>query len=432
MSRKRLDVIVVGAGLSGLSAARALEAAGLSCQVLEAQDRAGGRVRSMVSKDGHVTEAGAQFFNRDMDELIGLSAEAGLDLAATAADGATVALDASGSIGAAPWLDQLEDAWPRLLEAAGAHRGVPDQSLAQLIRQVTADSLGIRLMESALAELPCRHPSTISAQGLLELYARYPSERSDRDLQARGPLEAVVDHLTSRLQASPRYNTPVEELVEEGSGVQVMTSQGAYHAERVILAVTPVAARAIRLPTTVRPSADAALESYGSGAMVKTSLLYRDAFWREGAGSGEPSVGTIVSLDPEGVVAVDASRAGEGTGRLVVFAGGPYGEVLARTDDAHRRASAVGLLSRALGRAAARPVSVTHGVWADCSWCGGGYNSYISYGGSPDAAARLRAIRGKVVFACSEIAERFPGYMEGALNAGQAAATSVVRELDHA
>ncbi|EWG97793.1 FAD-dependent oxidoreductase [Halomonas sp. BC04] len=165
--------------------------------------------------------------------------------------------------------------------------------------------------------------------------------------------------------------------------------------------------------------------------MVKTTLVYRDAFWREVVGSSfKDSIETIVSLEPEGVTAIDASRAEEGLGRLVVFTGGSPGHALARGNDAERQAFAVNLVSRALGSAAERPLSVTHGVWAQSPWCGGGYNAYISYGGVPDAADRLRAIRGSVIFACSEIAERFPGYMEGALNAGRAAATTVIRELD--
>jgi monoamine oxidase len=432
-SKKRLDVIVVGAGLSGLSAAKTLEAAGCTCQVLEAQDRAGGRIRSTVSRDGYVMEAGAQFLNQDMGNLIGLVRGAGLDPVATAAGEASVALDVSGSIDAAPWLARLEDDWPRLLALAGVASGRADQTVSQLIRHVTTDSMGVRVMESSLCELLCRSPSTISAQGLLALYEKYPSERPDGELQVSGPLSAVIDRLTADLHSPLVYNAPVTEVVENGNGAQVHTPQGTFRAKHVVLAVTPVAARAIRLPSAVHASADAALGSYEPGALVKISLIYRDAFWHELAGpDGRHSIRAIVSLDPGGIAAVDASRAGEGIGRLVVFAGGPHGQALARANESQRREVAVNLLSRALGNAAARPLSVTYGVWVHGSWCGGGYNSYISYGGMPDAAAQLRAIRGTVVFACSEIAERFPGYMEGALSAGRAAATSVIRELGRA
>lgn len=428
--KKNFDVIIVGAGLSGLSAAKVLTAAGFTCQVLEAQGRAGGRVRSAVSEDGCVMEAGAQFLNQDMEALLGLVSEAGLDTVSTVAGNGSIALDASSLIDAAPWLARLEDDWPRLLESVGVDSGRPDQPLAQLIRHATSDAKGIRVLESALGELLCRPPSTTSAQGLLELYTRYASERDDGELQVLGPLDAVVDRLVATLCAPPLYNAPVTEIIEKRNGVEAITPQGNYRAKRVVLAVTPVAAKSIKLPAAVRDKAGAALDSYGAGAIVKISLTYRDAFWRE---LTEPenrhSIGSIVSLDPEGITVTDASRAGEKIGRLVVFAGGTHGQALARADDSRRRQFAVSIASRAFGTAADQPLSVTQGIWVQDSWCGGGYNSYINYGGLPDAAARLRAIEGPVVFACSEIAERFPGYMEGALNAGEVVATSIIREL---
>ncbi|EWG97794.1 hypothetical protein Q427_34035 [Halomonas sp. BC04] len=204
-----------------------------------------------MTKDGHVTEAGAQLLNQDMENLIGLVREAGLELVTTAAGSAAVAIDAAGSVDAAPWLTQWEEEWPRLLALAGVQAGLPDQSLAQLIRQVATDPKGIRIMESSLGEFLCREPSVISAQGLLELYARYPSERSDGELQVSGPLGSVVNRLTAELHTPPRYNAPVNEVAEEGGDLLVRTPQGDYRAQRVILAVTPVAARDIKLPAAV-------------------------------------------------------------------------------------------------------------------------------------------------------------------------------------
>ncbi len=55
------DVLVVGAGLSGLYAARLLQQAGLSVAVLEARDRVGGRVLSQRLADGTTVDLGAQW-----------------------------------------------------------------------------------------------------------------------------------------------------------------------------------------------------------------------------------------------------------------------------------------------------------------------------------------------------------------------------------
>ena len=52
------DVIIIGAGLAGLNAARKLEKSGHTVQVIEARDRVGGRNLAQVLEDGNVLEMG--------------------------------------------------------------------------------------------------------------------------------------------------------------------------------------------------------------------------------------------------------------------------------------------------------------------------------------------------------------------------------------
>ncbi|MEV1206570.1 FAD-dependent oxidoreductase, partial [Microbispora rosea] len=66
----RVDVVVVGAGVSGLTAARRLRAAGLAVTVLEARDRVGGRVRTHRPSDGGpAMELGAQVVHGDRNPV---------------------------------------------------------------------------------------------------------------------------------------------------------------------------------------------------------------------------------------------------------------------------------------------------------------------------------------------------------------------------
>ncbi|MFN3432226.1 MAG: FAD-dependent oxidoreductase, partial [Candidatus Sericytochromatia bacterium] len=77
-----VDVIVVGAGLSGLACAGALETAGLSVAVLEASDRPGGRIGSHRRPDGHVIDRGFQVHFEAYPSARRLLADAALDWAA--------------------------------------------------------------------------------------------------------------------------------------------------------------------------------------------------------------------------------------------------------------------------------------------------------------------------------------------------------------
>ena len=65
-----VDVAIIGAGLSGLTAARELLHGGKSVVVLEARDRVGGKVYNHPLKNGGVTEVGAEFVGPTQDKVL--------------------------------------------------------------------------------------------------------------------------------------------------------------------------------------------------------------------------------------------------------------------------------------------------------------------------------------------------------------------------
>ena len=81
------DVVVVGAGLAGLSAARRLAAAGRSVVVLEARDRVGGRTLNHPLPGGHVADLGGTWIGPTQNAVAALAAELGLATFAQVDDG---------------------------------------------------------------------------------------------------------------------------------------------------------------------------------------------------------------------------------------------------------------------------------------------------------------------------------------------------------
>ena len=77
--RHQSDVVVIGAGLSGLAAALHLEAHGADVQVVEAKERVGGRVHSM-RRLGHRQEAGGAYIGAGYRRVIGAAERLGIDL----------------------------------------------------------------------------------------------------------------------------------------------------------------------------------------------------------------------------------------------------------------------------------------------------------------------------------------------------------------
>src|ERR671914_2805596 len=84
---EQADVVVVGAGMAGLSAARDLLAANVSALVLEARNRVGGRLLNHTLENGAVVELGGQWVGPTQDRVLALAEELGLRLFPTYTEG---------------------------------------------------------------------------------------------------------------------------------------------------------------------------------------------------------------------------------------------------------------------------------------------------------------------------------------------------------
>lgn len=94
--RQKADVIVIGAGIGGLTAAHALRKQGRSVTVLEASDHAGGRIVRMT-RNQDVVEAGAQGLHSNYDVMLGLVSDMGLSSQLGPSDGPMTTLDRDGN-----------------------------------------------------------------------------------------------------------------------------------------------------------------------------------------------------------------------------------------------------------------------------------------------------------------------------------------------
>ena len=96
------------------------------------------------------------------------------------------------------------------------------------------------------------------------------------------------------------------------------------------------------------------------------------------------------------------------------------------------KAAIVGKIVDALGLEAAQPIDVTLRDWTEDRWSGGGYSDTIIDFAAKDAEDVLRRGLRRVAFASSELSPSFPGYIEGAIIAGRAAAERVLASFQSA
>jgi putrescine oxidase len=97
MSEPHYDVVVIGAGLAGLSAATDATRQGFSCLVLEARDRVGGRVHNVTLGDDAPNELGGQWVAPYHTAVHELAADLGVDLFPAHRTGESIYVDASGT-----------------------------------------------------------------------------------------------------------------------------------------------------------------------------------------------------------------------------------------------------------------------------------------------------------------------------------------------
>ena len=436
---REVDVAIIGGGLAGLSAARRLQAAGLTVCVLEARARVGGRVHSTRLATGHVVDRGAQFVGADHRRLIALAAEARVSRTALFTTGQTLHV---GSAGGPPtrrprdatplgWLGQL-DAAQAVLRLGWAVDRLSPSDRARLDAQSAQAYIASHLMRDEtfaafvepLANELCVPLDEISAYELLEqvrTIGGLDAEAESAQTFFPGGAAGVAEYLGRAIGDALTLNARVTRVSLEAGGVAVQSTTGAVRARRVVVAVPPQLYGDIGLLPLLPPHWRPALAGYRAGAAIKTMLVYDRPWWR-----AEGLSGTVASPSHPFSSMVDGSPPDGGAGVLVLFTTGQAARRLSgRTSEGDRVAGARQWVERVFGPRRPAPIAACSADWIADPLSLGGYASRRGIGGwsmAPD----LFAARPPLHFAGTETATRWRSFMEGAITSGERAAAEVL------
>lgn len=445
------DVIVVGAGFAGLSAAREVVKRGISTLVLEARDRVGGRVLNHPIGGGQVMDVGAQWIGPGQDHMIALGEEMGVESFPTFGAGMK-SIDYNDGVrleheGDAPDSDPgaLMDVLNAFRELTQMAEEVPAANPwdAPQAREWDAQTFQVWLdahvqppiakkrVQTAIEAVYAVEPHDLSllymlwyaktGNGIMNLISTEGGAQADR---YDGGAQLVAIRAAEKLGDCIHLSHPVRRIVQNGDVIVVEGDGFTAKAKRVIVSIPPALAGRIDYDPPMPSMRDQLTQRAPMACVTKVNVLYDEPFWREDGLSGR-----VVSDTGPVRVSFDNTPKSGSPGALVTFIEGGDGRRFANATTDERREAVIACFERYFGPKAAKPAEYIEKDWPADPWSRGCYGAVFPAGTLVSVGAALREPVGPIHWAGTETSTVFPGYMDGAVRSGERAAAEVLEVL---
>jgi monoamine oxidase len=444
------DVVVVGAGMSGLTAARALADAGKRVVVVEARDRVGGRTLSMTLSNGVIVDLGGQWVAPTQRRVLKLASELGLEIFKTFDTGASLTLRDSV-------VTRYEGVMPKIDAEAAADIKQGMEKIGTLAASIPLDAPWTHPAAAELDQLTyaawieknlatelgrwtfkLQAPSVFSVEAseLSVLHVAFyfgaaggpdmitSTSGGGQDSRFTAGMHSLATGLAAALKDNLRLSQPVEEIRQDGSGVTVRAASLSVRARQAIVALPPTLAGRIRYNPPMPPLRDSLTQRMPMGTAIKMMFVYESPFWREEGLSGF----AMTDHDVPQLVYDNSPKDGS-SGILLGFTEGVAAREWMQASPDDRQSAGVETLIQAFGHQAGDLVEYVEYSWVAEEFSRGCYAGTMPPGAWSSFGKALKEPVGRIHWAGTETATTWNGYVEGAMQAGERAAAEALDAL---
>jgi len=433
-----ISVLVAGAGLAGLAAARDLVALGARVTVVDARDRVGGRVWTIRDgfADGQHGEAGGDFIDDEQAEIRTLAGELGLKLARILRGGfGYVRPDAAGR----PKIQgrSARRGWERMAKELGPltkpynlaeqrwdspiTTDLARRSVAAWLDQVHADA-ELRATATGLRGFFLADPEELSLVALVDQFSASDAPAAGGMYRIEGGNDRLINALAGPLGDRLHLNTEIVALSHRGRTVRVSVKNGRalgqITCDYAVLAVPATLLRRMPITPALPAQQHDAISRLQYGRATKSLLQFSSRFWRA---TGRPRA--FGSPLPFGAVWEANEEQPGRSGILSLLAGGGASDATQAIVAKHGVRGLTGALDW-LGAEGSELKASRQIVWEQDPYARGGY-AFFDPAFDPALRAWLARPAGRLFFAGEHTSLKWQGYMNGAVESGRRAAAEV-------
>ncbi|GAB7361490.1 hypothetical protein MBLNU230_g1546t1 [Neophaeotheca triangularis] len=448
------DVIIVGAGLSGLQAAWSAKQAGLSTIVVEARNRVGGKVWSEPTLGGlGKADLGAAWVNTNhQPRIAAYLRQFGLETVEQRLTGTAVVQVKKGEREEFPFgitpnftpdekrnLEFIRDH----IEAESQSPGPPKQEDDQVTLDQYVRKLGATAQTAQMVNIWSRVMHGVESteqsaawfidycrrnKGLLAIRKDDPDGGNYQRLFAgtQSIAEGVADLLG---RENIRLGSPVASIANDKNHVTVTTNNGdVFSARKCIISMPSTMLKDLNFSPPLPQRLREVTNSTILGHYNKSILIYRKPWWREAGYNG-----FVMSFDSPVCLGRDTSIDDKGLYMLTCFVNGANGEAWSKLYPHQRRKSVIDQVAFLYGQGpdseVYRPVEVFDQIWKHEKYSQGALAPIHALGHYTGYADVYGKPTGNVHFVGTEYSPEWKGYMEGALCSGEIGAGEVAESL---